>query len=549
MQEIAWETFEHILGPEIDLLGTGKVNDKALQPSSTLSRLVSNPLIKRVDIYDDHLTIEFRTPWDKVRSQKYIGLYSQKYPDRFSAPASEPTQQSASSDLRGNPLEDTLGTGKAAVEINTLANQVGVTRKGRTSHLAFLTNEGSSKLHKQADHTDPTQQSHGINELLQVSRAPGLRWLQVPCRDFVSLKASSFRVLPADDCIGHQIHVNQQHRQVVANQDRSLVSPLRGHRGDAQPLRTNPLSIQRINLAALPQSFRSRSYPLSRKVVDLEGNGRSHNLPPLIARNKGCRVVYSPNWLDELPYKLGSSQPIGNQVFQLAKSNAKPKAANTAPRAKEALPPEGGHDSYGLPGGIEKSLATHAVPRDGKDGTQPPSPQFVTLSAQGRLFDKARLLMEIAGASCKDSSGFRLQGVVTTYSTLANSIPFNSLQASRLDGGEEGGNLQFSPGLSMSNSQLRELEKAFKEEVVSAFESDVFCQERRWKWGLLDQLLEGLNAEKALPSLIDDSVLLSTGLKAEHFTEGNTGSKKDQDDWEDVFPALKQCCSKLVGLR
>ena len=83
VQEIAWETFEHILGPEIDLLGTGKVNDKALQPSSTLSRLVSNPLIKRVDIYDDHLTIEFRTPWDKLKAQKYIGLYQQKHLDRF----------------------------------------------------------------------------------------------------------------------------------------------------------------------------------------------------------------------------------------------------------------------------------------------------------------------------------------------------------------------------------------------------------------------------------------------------------------------------------
>ena len=548
VQEIAWETFQHILGPEIGLLGTGKVNDKLSQPASTLSRLVSNPLIKQVDIYDDQLTIEFRTPWDKLKTQKYIGLYPQKHPDRFSPPASEPAQQPASSDLEGNPLENTFGADETVLGTDTLVSQAGVTREGNTSHPSPLTYERSSKFHKQANHTDLTQQLHGINELLQVFRAPGSRWLRIPSRDLVSLEASFFRVLLPDDCIAHQIDVNEQHQQIVANRDRSFVSPLTGHKSNAQPLRINPLFTQKVNLATLPESFRSRSYPLPWKVVDLASNGRSPNLPPLIARSTGCRIAYSPNWLDELPYKLGSSQPIGNEVSQLAKSIAKLQAANIASRAQEVLPSEGGHDSYGLPGSIERNLATHVVSRDRRDGAQTPLPRFVTLSTQGRLCDKTRSSVEMVGASSKDSSSFRLQGVVTTYSPLTNNISFNSLQASRLDEREEQRNSQFSLGLSMSNKELREWKKAFKEEVVSAFESDVFCQEQRWKWRPLNELLDGLDDEEALPSLIDDSVLLGIGLKADQLTEENTGLETDQDDWEDVFPFLSNAVLNPLDL-
>ena len=538
VQEIAWETFEHILGPEIDLLGTGKVNDKPPQSSSTLSRLVSNPLIKRIDIYDDHLTIQFKTPWDKLKAQKYVGLYPQKHPDRFSTLASEPVQQPVFSYLKDNFLEDTLGKGEAVLEINTPASQAGVTKEGGTYHPSVLTYEGSSKLHKQAHHTDLTQQPREVNELLQVSRAPGSRWLRIPSRDFVLLETSSFRVLSPDDCVGYQIQVNQQHRQVVANQDRSPVSPLRGHEGDAQLLQTNPLFTQRVNFATLPQLFRSRSYPLPWKVVDLAGNGRSPNLPPSIARNTGCRIAYSPNWLDELPYKLDSSKLIGNEVSQLAKSIAKPPAANTASRAQEMLPSEGGHASYGLSGVIKKGLATHVAPRDERDGTQAPSPRFVTLSTQGRLCNKARPSVRMA--SSKGSSDLRLQGVVPSHSLLANSISFNSLQAPWLDGGEEGRNSKFSPGSPMNNKELEEWEKVFKEEVVSAFESDVFCQERRCKWKPLNELFEGLDDEEALPSLIDDSVLVGPRLKAEQLTEENTSLETDQNGWEDVFPLLSR---------
>ena len=466
----------------------------------------------------------------------------------FFPSASKLAQEPAPSNLEGNPLENTLGTGETALRTDTLVSRASVTREGGTSHPFPLTYEGSSELHNQVDHTNPTQQPHGINELLQVFRAPGSRWLRVPSRDLVSLETSFFRVLSPDDCIAHQIDVNEQHRQVVANQDRSFVFPLTGHKSDPQPLRTNPLFIQKVNLATLPQSFRSRSYPLPWKVVDLASNGRSPNLPPLIARSTGCRIAYSPNCLDELPYKLGSSQPIGNQVSQLAKSIAKLQAANIASRAQEVLPSEGEHDSYGLPGSIEKNLATHVVSRDGRDGTQTPSPRFVTLSTQERLCDKARSSVGMAGANSKDTSGFRLQGVVTTSSPLTNSISFNSLQASRLDEREEERNSQFSLSLSMSNKELGEWEKAFKEEVISAFESDVFCQERRWKWRSLNELLDGLDNEEALPSLIDDSVLLGTGLKADQLTEDNTGLQTDQDGWEDVFPFLSSAALNPLDL-
>jgi ATP-dependent 26S proteasome regulatory subunit len=548
VQEIAWETFEHILGPEIDLLGTGKVNDKLPQPASTLSRLVSNPLIKQVDIYDDHLTVEFRTPWDKLKAQKYIGLYPQKHPDRFSPPASEPAQQPTSSHLEGNPLKNTFGKGETALGTDTLVSQAGVTREGGTSHSSLLTYEESRKLHKQADYTDPTQQPHGINELLEVFRAPGSRWLRIPSRDLVSLETSFFRVLSPNGCIAHQINATKQHPQVVTNQARSFVSPLTGYKSDAQPLRTNPLFTQKVNLATLPQSFRLRSYPLPWKVVDLASNGRSPNFSPLIARSTGCRIAYSPNRLDELPYKLGSNQPIGNEVSQLAKSIAKLQAANIPSRAQEVLPSKGGHDSYGLPGSIENNLATHVVSRDGRDGAQTPSPQFVTLSTQGRPCFVARPSLGMAGASSKDNSDFKLQGIVTTYSPLTNSTSFNSLQTSRLDEREEERNLQFSLGSFMSNKELGEWEKAFKEEVVSAFESDVFSQGRRWKWRPLNELLDGLDNEEALPSLIDDSVLLGTGLKADQLTEDNTGLQTDQDGWEDVFPFLSSAALNPLDL-
>lgn len=519
VQEIAWETFEHILSPEIDLLGAGllgtsKVNDKAPHPFSALSRLVSNPLIKRVDLYEDHFTIEFRTPWDKLKSQKYVGLYPQRHPDRLSTPSSEPAQQLASSNLGDNPLEDTVGPGEVALEINTPAS---VTKGGGIPHLFPLTYGGSSKLHKQVDHTDPTQQPHGINELPQV---PGSRWLRIPARDLVSLETSSFRVLPANDRVGHQIRVNH----------------LTGHEGDAQPLLTNPLSTQRVNLTTLPQSLRPRSYPLPQKVVDLAGNEQSPNLPPLIARSRSTsrRIAYFSNWLDELPYKLGSSQPIGSEVSQPARAITKPQAANTASRPQEVLSSDGGHVFYRLPGGIEEGSATHVVTRNGRDGTQAPSPRFVTLPIQGRLYDSVGM----AGASSKDSSVFRLQGLVTTHSPLPNSISPSSLPASRLDRGKERGKSQPSPGSPISNKELGEWEKAFKEEVVSAFESDVFCQEGRWKWRHLDELLEGLDDEEAVPSLIDDSVWLGVGLKPEQLTEESTGLDAYENGWEDVFPLL-----------
>jgi hypothetical protein len=76
-QEIAWETFQHLITQEIPLSNQGSVATNALYPVSTLRSIVRSPIIKRIDIYNDSLIVELKAPWDKFKTQKYIGFYQE----------------------------------------------------------------------------------------------------------------------------------------------------------------------------------------------------------------------------------------------------------------------------------------------------------------------------------------------------------------------------------------------------------------------------------------------------------------------------------------
>ena len=63
--QLTWETFEHIGSKEL-----------TPQQRGPLSLLVDSPFVERIDIYNDSLIIKPRTPWEKLKGQRYIGFYT-----------------------------------------------------------------------------------------------------------------------------------------------------------------------------------------------------------------------------------------------------------------------------------------------------------------------------------------------------------------------------------------------------------------------------------------------------------------------------------------
>ena len=65
LNQITWETFEHIGSKEL-----------TPQQRGPLSLLVDSPFVERIDVYNDSLIIKPRTPWEKLKGQRYIGFYT-----------------------------------------------------------------------------------------------------------------------------------------------------------------------------------------------------------------------------------------------------------------------------------------------------------------------------------------------------------------------------------------------------------------------------------------------------------------------------------------
>ena len=97
-ENTTWDTFEKILNEKNSLIlesrpKQGKLDDQGWSSSPQFKNndetgLVSNcynQYLERLDLYDDAIVLKMRQPWDKVKSQNYIGFYplnSQKLKSR-----------------------------------------------------------------------------------------------------------------------------------------------------------------------------------------------------------------------------------------------------------------------------------------------------------------------------------------------------------------------------------------------------------------------------------------------------------------------------------
>ena len=87
-ENTTWDTFEKILNEKNSLIlesrpKQGKLDDQGWSSSPQFKNndetgLVSNcynQYLERLDLYDDAIVLKMRQPWDKVKSQNYIGFY------------------------------------------------------------------------------------------------------------------------------------------------------------------------------------------------------------------------------------------------------------------------------------------------------------------------------------------------------------------------------------------------------------------------------------------------------------------------------------------
>ena len=94
-EPISWETFEQVLGKELSSQG--------LDP---FGLPLSSPLLHRADIYEDLLILRPRTPWDKLKGQRYIGLYSHRPAVDCNFPLEmEPIKESPSTEQPPAPVQ------------------------------------------------------------------------------------------------------------------------------------------------------------------------------------------------------------------------------------------------------------------------------------------------------------------------------------------------------------------------------------------------------------------------------------------------------------
>ena len=92
-ENTTWDTFEKILNEKNSLIlesRPGQENPQGTHRSSSPhdeKGLAYNQYLERLDLYDDAIVLKMRQPWDKVKSQSYIGFYplnSQKLKGRSS---------------------------------------------------------------------------------------------------------------------------------------------------------------------------------------------------------------------------------------------------------------------------------------------------------------------------------------------------------------------------------------------------------------------------------------------------------------------------------
>ena len=284
--EITWETFEHIGSKELSLHHLASQAWEAPPSGGSLSLLVESPLVERIDVYNDSFVIKPKTPWEKLRSQKYIGFYTSR---------------------PGRHQEATLGISLATPDV---------------SHLP---------LANRAELAD---------QLGPCSALTSSEWLQVPARGFVEFprvgplgKSRQKIVLPLSQALAlpSPLLVRADVKQDPGAAD---AAPVRWETSLSQPL-VHPLARPSAfaDPAGLPETFNMGSYPLLTKPTLSETTADKNKLEAatgyspgpskdlieawIAAERRGRVSRWSPlrkwvyqfyGYLDEMPYKLDSTK-------------------------------------------------------------------------------------------------------------------------------------------------------------------------------------------------------------------------------------------------
>ena len=283
--EITWETFEHIGSKELLLHHLDSQAWEAPPSGGALSLLVESPLVERLDVYNDSFVIKPKTPWEKLRNQRYIGFYT-----------SSPDQHQ----------EATLGISSATADASHLPLANRVELADQLGPWSSLTSSG---------------------------------WLHVPARGFVEFpRVGSFLTsrqkiaLPLSEAIGPSAPLPMR---ADAQQDPGAAdaAPAGWETALSEPL-LHPFAPASAfaDPATLPETFNMGSYPLPTrptlsKTTDdttrLGAAGHSTGLSKDLSKawvpaehwKRSSRWSALRKWvyqfygyLDEMPYKLGSTR-------------------------------------------------------------------------------------------------------------------------------------------------------------------------------------------------------------------------------------------------
>ena len=336
-QELAWETFQHLISKEAALSNQDSIAAKAFSPSSALSLLVNNPIVERIDIYNDSLFIEFKAPWDKLKTQKYVGFYPEKVASKQLEKPTLPALSRILCSENENLLENLGVKDEVSGKANSLVHQIKANSQNRVDrdNSVVLVNETqvgsprketatleqgakvnnwqkSLKFHGNAGDSMTLSARTNTEREYMTTELLSSRWLKIPARDLVPLQSGSFF-----------LSLNKNKREsfgVAAHEKLSLTSPSKGLRNESPPFQINPLALQKPNSTDLPESFelfQLTSRPLSRKAAGINNNRyktktiKSTQKWSLLPQHIGPNWKYQmANHLDELPYKLSNNQML-----------------------------------------------------------------------------------------------------------------------------------------------------------------------------------------------------------------------------------------------
>ena len=317
-QEIAWETFQHLITKEVPLSNQDSTATKALYPVSTFHSLVGNPVVKRIDIYNDSLIVELKAPWDKFKTQKYVGFY-QENSNQHSEDATAETPFRNLSDEEGDLLGN-LGEGNgASADASQLVRPVAADTQDRLHRNVFIdfsrgnaeieswsknaTCEESARVENWQESSELTCNVKGSmtpaqrGDSYQATGLLGSRWLKIPSRDLVQLREESFVV-----SLG-----NGQTLGIAAPAKGPFMSLSQYSTHERGFPRRNPLSLERQNL--VPQSISSVLTGQTAGSSDKIKNMTSVQTRKPLSRHTGWYWRYRlSNQFDELPYKLSNNQ-------------------------------------------------------------------------------------------------------------------------------------------------------------------------------------------------------------------------------------------------